>query len=83
MFICFNISDISDFNSIANRSFEIISPADLTFNSSYTEIKVEDIYAPNVSITFEDDYNRNQLIYRDEHAASFTVGTDSPISFRI
>ncbi|TFG24788.1 MAG: hypothetical protein EU529_03105 [Promethearchaeota archaeon] len=45
--------EIVDFNSVANRSFEIDSPIDTDFNSSYTEIKVEDIYAPNKTLELE------------------------------
>ena len=44
---------ITNFNSVANRSFEIVSPTDTNFNSSYTEIKVEDIYAPNKTLELE------------------------------
>ena len=42
----------SDSNS---NSFSLPSPKDVNFNSSFTKVTVEDIYAPNKSLIVEDD----------------------------
>ncbi|TFF88821.1 MAG: hypothetical protein EU548_08385, partial [Promethearchaeota archaeon] len=67
------IHEIADFDSIANRSFEIDSPSDTSFNSSYTEIKVEDIYAPNKTLNLELGTTGNPTLSTFYWAFSFEV----------
>ena len=76
-----NISDplyeITTFDSLQNRSFEVECPADTDFNSSYTEIKVEDIYAPNVTRIIEDEVTGSSNFTGRRLVGSFNVYTDS------
>ena len=75
--------EITDFNSIANRSFEIDSPVDTSFNSSYTEIKVENIYAPNKTLETElyasntDTLIRGQMALTSFYANSSCILTNA------
>jgi hypothetical protein len=69
----FEITNASDSN---NNTFSMDSPYEATFNSTISEIYVENIYAPNKSITFEDDLSNFQDIYGERYAASITIEGD-------
>ena len=69
----FEINNASDSN---NNTFSIDSPYEATFNSTISEIYIENIYAPNKSITFEDDLSNFQDIYGERYAASITIEGD-------
>ncbi len=56
-----------------NNSFYIPCPTDITFNSSYTRFDIEDIFAPNMSIIYEDDGNNGADISVNKYGASFNV----------
>ncbi len=48
---------ITDFNDNNNRTFGVDSPADANFNSTFTNITITDIYAPNKTLIVEDNPN--------------------------
>ncbi|MFX0104365.1 MAG: hypothetical protein ACFE75_02600, partial [Candidatus Hodarchaeota archaeon] len=66
----FEIINASDSN---NNTFYIDCPNETTFNSTESTIYVDNIYAPNKSITFEDDLHSSKSLFNEKYAASFTV----------
>ncbi|GAH85444.1 unnamed protein product, partial [marine sediment metagenome] len=54
-----------------NNSFSLPCPTDLTFNSSFTNITIENIYAPNKTLTVEDDLGVEVIGAINYHYISF------------
>ena len=71
--------NVSNFNSLTNRTVQADCPKDAMFNSSYTRIDVKDIYASNVTRTIEDEITAGESLYTYEAATSFTIIGDNNI----
>lgn len=65
--------EITNFDSLDNRTFEVDCPTDPNFNSSYAKIDVEDIYAPNKTLEVELGTTYIYPLGTDEWAFSFKV----------
>jgi len=59
-----------------NNSFLLPSPIDTAFNSSYTEIKIEDINAPNKTLNLELGTTLNNALFNNRIVGSFRVLND-------
>jgi hypothetical protein len=56
-----------------NNKFALPCPTDTSFNSSYTKTTIDNISAPNKSISYEEDSSGSQDIYNNKFAASFSI----------
>ena len=69
---------ISNASDPTNNTFSTACPDDTKFNKTDQEIKIDNIYAPNTSITYEDetgtDYDPKPELLDSRYAASFDVG---------
>lgn len=69
----------NSFNTVLNTSdsnnntFTLPCPTDTTFNSTYTNITIRDVYAPNKVINVEDGTSNSEPIDTYDWAFSFTV----------
>ncbi|MCK4687355.1 MAG: hypothetical protein KAT66_04450, partial [Candidatus Lokiarchaeota archaeon] len=59
-----------------NNSFYIPCPTDTTFNSSYTRFDIDEIYAPNKSLSIEEDY-QSDVYMNSDIVTSFTTISDN------
>ncbi|MFW9948928.1 MAG: hypothetical protein ACFFKA_02230 [Candidatus Thorarchaeota archaeon] len=65
-----------NFANLSNiHKFSLPCPTDPTFNSSYIEFQVEDIYAPNKTLIVEDDFRGSgeEFFLIQDYYVSFTV----------
>ncbi len=72
----YEISNVSD---TTNNTFSVKSPKDNYFNSTFTNITIRDIYAPNKTVVVEDDLSMGRTNFGtpgDRIAGSFTVPSD-------
>ncbi len=61
-----------------NNSFTLPCPTDVTFNTSYTEIMIKDIFAPNRTLDLEKDIDDTPTAYgTPTYAYSFPVPSKS------
>ncbi|MFX1281968.1 MAG: hypothetical protein ACFFA3_21645, partial [Promethearchaeota archaeon] len=73
----------NSYNTLLNTSdsnsnkFIIPSPTDVNFNSSYTYMYLESIYAPNKSIVIETGTSGTENIWLGDNYFSFTIEGDS------
>ncbi|GAH51146.1 unnamed protein product, partial [marine sediment metagenome] len=58
-----------------NNSFSLPCPKDITFNSTFTNITIQDIYAPNKSLIVEDQSGGQNTI-NENYYTSFWVPED-------
>ena len=72
----------SSFDTIVNTSivngnnFTLPSPKDIMFNSTYTNMTVKDIIAPNKTLIIEDDYSGGVPLFQiNNHYLSFNVSS--------
>jgi len=64
---------LSDPNS---NSFSLPCPKDVTFNSTFTNITIKDIYAPNKTLEIETGVSGSESIRYVDHALSFQIPGD-------
>ena len=57
----------------SNNSFSLPCPTDTHFNSSFTNVTIEDIYAPNKTIIIEDDDTSAHIFTYIPTAGSFNI----------
>ncbi|MFX1571892.1 MAG: hypothetical protein ACFFB0_04030 [Promethearchaeota archaeon] len=69
-----NISTI-EFSNLSNSNvLTVLCPSEPTFNSSFTEFMINDIYVPNKTIIYEDDFRIDAIsLYGKRKAVSFTI----------
>ena len=69
----------NSFNTVLNASnpsnddFKLPCPTDISFNTSFTQVQIEDIDAPNKTLTVEDDLGVEVINPVNYHFISFEV----------